>query len=83
MLEASIRLVKICSSQTYFCMYSLESLISELCRTGAGDTELRLTVERGDHIVPNIREAFPAKTSQELDQVNLFGNKFSDFLLDA
>ena len=43
--------------------------IVSFIRTGAGDTELRITVERGDHIVPNIREAFPVKTEQDLDQV--------------
>ena len=74
MLEASVRLVlnalkKGPPPYTCFCMYSAKSLKSELCRAGAGDNELRLTVERGDHIVPNIREAFPVKTSQELDQV--------------
>ena len=46
--------------------------IVSLIRAGAGDTELGLTVERGDHIVPNIREAFPAKTEQELEQVKSF-----------
>ena len=35
----------------------------------AGGQELSLTLERGDHIVPNIREAFPDKTEHEIDKV--------------
>ena len=32
---------------------------------------LRLGVERGDHVIPSIRECFPVKTEQELEQVSL------------
>ena len=35
----------------------------------AGAAELRLGVERGDHVVPNIKEAFPVTAEMELDQV--------------
>ena len=55
--------------------------IVSLIRTGAGDTELGLTVERGDHIVPNIREAFPVKTEQELEQVKFVGIIYTVFLI--
>ena len=35
----------------------------------AGAAELRLGVERGDHLVPNIKEAFPVTAEMELEQV--------------
>ena len=37
---------------------------------GVEGTTLSLTVERGDHIIPNMKECFPVKTESELEQVD-------------
>ena len=43
--------------------------IVKLIKTGGDSGTLVMEVERGDHVVPNIRECFPVKTEQELEQV--------------
>ena len=43
--------------------------IVELIKTGGESGTLMMEVERGDHVVPNIRECLPVKTEQELEQV--------------
>ena len=37
---------------------------------------LRLGIERGDHVIPSIKECFPVKTEQELEQVHLIVQPF-------
>lgn len=44
--------------------------IVELIRTSGVSGVLSLQVARGDHIVPNIKECFPVKTEQELEQMS-------------
>ena len=43
--------------------------IVELIKAGGESGTLVMEVERGDHVVPNIRECFPVKTEQELEEV--------------
>ena len=45
--------------------------IVEMIRGVRGDS-ITLSVERGDHIRPNLKECFPVKTTEELDQVRKF-----------
>ena len=42
--------------------------IVEIIRAVREDT-ITLSVERGDHSRPNIKECFPVKTTEELEQV--------------
>ena len=43
--------------------------IVEMIRAVKEDT-ISLAVERGDHIRPNLKECFPVKTTEELEQVS-------------
>jgi hypothetical protein len=36
---------------------------------GVSGNILEMTVERGDHVVPNMKECFPVKTEQDLVKV--------------
>ena len=42
--------------------------IVEIIRAVQEDS-LTLTVERGDHVVPNLKECFPTNTTEEVEQV--------------
>jgi len=43
--------------------------IVEIIRAVQEDS-LTLTVERGDHVVPNLKECFPTNTTEELEQIS-------------